>query len=219
MLRALIHKELRESLPLVALAAAFVAYSLTQLWDVSLIKLFSINYGAQNKVPFVEDNLWGALVMIGWLLAVTLGMKQTHWEEVKGTYLYLLDRPMERRRIFATKFAVGVALVSGLMGLMILAHGLWAATPGHHPSPFYWSMTVPAWHAWFVLPVLYAAAFLSGIRPGRWFGTKLLPLAGGVLIATIFTLQPWPWIALVGSALFASFYVSTSINVGQTRDY
>lgn len=219
MLRALILKELRESLPLVALAAALVAYSLTQLWCIRLLSLFLIYDGAPNKVPFVEDNLWTALVMIGWLLAVTLGVKQTHWEEVNGTYRYLLDRPIERRRIFMTKFVVGVALVAGLMALMILAHGLWAATPGHHPSPFYWSMTVPAWHAWFVLPVLYAAAFLSGIRPGRWFGTKLLPLAGGVLIATILTAQLWPWIALVGSALFTSFYVSTAINVSQNRDY
>jgi hypothetical protein len=158
-------------------------------------------------------------VIIGWLLAVTLGLKQTHWEEVNGTCLYLLNLPMARRHILVTKFIVGVALVAGLMALMILVHGLWAAMPGHHPSPFYWSMTISAWHAWCVLPLLYSAAFVSGIRPGRWFGSKLLPLAGGVLIAAILTAQFWPWIAFAGSALFTSLYVSTAINVGQIRDY
>ena len=218
MLRALIHKELRESLPLVALAAAVVVYSLTLLWGIDLFSIFYVNYPIR-RIPFVEDGLMIALTMIGWLLAITLGMKQTHWEEVKGTYLYLLDRPIERRKIFTVKFAVGGALTTILTALMILMHGLWAATPGHHSSPFYWSMTVPAWQIWCVLPVLYAAAFLSGIRPGRWFGTKLIPLAGGILVAAILTKQPWPWVAFVGSTIFTALYVSTAINVSQTRYY
>ena len=42
------------------------------------------------------------------------------------------------------------------MAVFILLHAAWAAGPGRHPSPFFWSMTVPAWQTWFVLPVFYS---------------------------------------------------------------
>ncbi len=45
-------------------------------------------------------------------------------------------------------------------------------------------MTEPAWRVWLALPVVYLAAFLSGLLPARWRGVRLLPLvaAGGVVM-------------------------------------
>ena len=65
--------------------------------------------------------------------------------------------------------------------------------PGKHASPFFWWMTATAWEAWGVIAIVYLAAFLAGIRPARWFGTRLLPLAaGGVLAALLRLPMFWP---------------------------
>ena len=40
-------------------------------------------------------------------------------------------------------------------------------------------MTVPAFQIWLLMPLVYLGAFASGIRPARWFGSRLLPLVGG----------------------------------------
>ena len=37
-------------------------------------------------------------------------------------------------------------------------------------------MTAWAWQLWLCMPLVYLGAFLSGIRPARWFGTRLMPL-------------------------------------------
>ena len=43
------------------------------------------------------------------------------------------------------------------------------------------------------MPLLYFGAFLSGIRPARWFGTRLLPLvAAGALAMLLPELRWWP---------------------------
>ena len=51
-----------------------------------------------------------------------------------------------------------------------------AAAPRTHPGPFEWSMTESALRLWLILPLVYLGAFFSGLRPARWFGSRLLPL-------------------------------------------
>src|SRR5437867_2133155 len=61
----------------------------------------------------------------------------------------------------------------------------WAVTPGHHPSPFLWSMTDQTFRLILATPLLYLGAFLSGLRPARWWGTRLLPLACAYVAAVL----------------------------------
>ncbi len=79
--------------------------------------------------------------------ALRLGWRQSGWEGMRGTYLFLLHRPASRAAMVGTKIAIGLALLLLLTAWPILIYALWASTPGRHASPFAWSMTLPAWAA------------------------------------------------------------------------
>jgi hypothetical protein len=118
------------------------------------------------------------------------------------------------------KILVGAALYLCCSAIAILAHGLWAATPGTHASPFYWSMTGPTWEVCLSMVILYLGAFLSGIHPGRWRGTRLLPLiASGALVLFIAWI-PWSWPCGLAATLLASLVlIWTVFFVAEARDY
>jgi hypothetical protein len=215
--RALIVKELRESAVLATLAALGAAWVLANLWGTPIMPWDS---RVATGLPFLAgDFVEVALPVLGWGFAVLLAMKQTAWEEMKGTFRYLMYRPVERRRVAAIKMAIGLALVMGITAALILAHAIWAATPGHHASPFFWSMTERAWQYWFVLPVVYLGAALSGWRPGKWHGSRLLPLLGAGLAAFALMSLPWWWITLAGSILVSALLAACIFPVVRTRDY
>jgi hypothetical protein len=79
---------------------------------------------------------------------------------------------------------------------------MWAATPGTHASPFEWSMTMPVWGAWFGMLTIYLGAFLSGLRPGAWVGTRLAPLAAAAGVLAVSTAMWW-----LSGALAVSVYI------------
>ncbi len=116
----------------------------------------------------------------------------------------MLHRPAATRKIFIAKIVTGVVLLQLVALVPIVSYAAWASMPDKHPSPFEWWMTESAWCVWLSLPVAYLAAFLSGLRPARWFGTRLLPLLGGGGWIMLLGFQTWP-VALAGSlALSAS---------------
>jgi hypothetical protein len=217
MYRALLVKELRECLPLVAVASLLAAWVL-HVWTGGAP--WPGEMGRAPKTPFVTDNFHtGPLLLIVGGLALLLGLKQTAWEELRGTYHYLLHRPVARTRVFLLKIAVGLAVVQILGAAMILVYALWAATPGTHPSPFFWSMTLPAWQVWAAAPAIYLAAFLCGMRPARWYGSKLLPLVACGAAASLLIVQPYMWITVTGTLVLAALSLPAAIDVVQTRDY
>ncbi len=120
------------------------------------------------------------------------------------------------------KLLVGTAAYLATSVVSIVVYGLWAATPGTHASPFEWAMTVPAWILWFGMAMLYLGAFLTGIRPGRWFGTRLWPLvaAGLATVATtaVFFLYQ-EWLSLVLILIVEIGMISVIFFVARTRDY
>lgn len=190
MARAIVFKELRESAALVAVAALLALYFLAEMTGWRL-NPFANYYTRLETIPFVSDSLYNAVAFVGAGLAIALGLKQSAWEQHNGTYLFLLHRPISRSRLFRLKIAVGAVVSVAVPLLMVLAYALWASTPGAHDAPFRWSMTLPAWAGCLSLVVVYLGAFASGLRPARWFGTRLLPLAVGGL-ATIFFNTPTP---------------------------
>ena len=123
--------------------------------------------------------------------------------------------------MIAAKLAVGggLYLLCGLIA--ILSYAAWAATPGKHASPFLWWMTADAWKAWGVIVIVYLAAFLAGMRPARWFGTRLLPLvAGGVLAGVLmFCLMCWPLRAWRRLSLVAACLIGLIHFTARTRDF
>jgi hypothetical protein len=215
--KALIIKELRESAGLIAVAVFAAVFIFCDLIGVRLLPLQN---GLPAQYPFVNDStLIAYLTTLAGGLAVLLGFKQTAWELWQGSYCFLLHRPASRNTIFGVKLAVGLTVLMVITGGLIQAYAMWAATPGTHASPFLWSMTELAWRFWLAFSLLYFGAFLSGIRPGRWFGTRLFPLVTAVLATIVVVALPWWWLSAPLSFLFSAAFVSSILYYVQTRDF
>jgi hypothetical protein len=219
-MRALVSKELRE---VVAIAAAALGCYLALVVNLMGAKVFDwvpgIPRGTED-VPFAGGGFSGFFTFVSALFALALGFRQSAWESARGTYLFLLHRPLPRDLIFLTKLATGVGVFAVCAALPILLYAAWAAVPGHHPGPFAWSMTGSAWRLTFLMPLLYLGAFLSGLRPARWFGTRLLPLVAAVVLLIILNILPWWW--LVSFPLTVVLYgllVANVCFVARDRDY
>jgi hypothetical protein len=132
----------------------------------------------------------------------------------------LLHRPLLRTQLVGAKLLVGICLYLTVAALPILLYALWAATPGTHASPFEWSMTLESWKGWLTMTAIYLGGFLSGIRPGLWKGTRLLPLIVAVLLAILLTVVPWVWAwGAVALAILDAILVTTIFYVARTRDF
>ena len=222
MWKAIALKELRELAPLagVALVAygGIVAHALgvdLALWPAA----------RPQPIPFVTDAFVMQTTLVACCLAFGLALKQTLAESTHGTWLWLLHRPVPRSQIVAAKLATGGLVYLTCAGLPIVFYACWAAWPGTHASPFYWSMTESAWLAWAIVGVLYLATFLSALRPGHWIGTRLLPLLGTFTLAALYDLFQWrgSWLAVAAFWLLLILLgaaVATCVQfVARVRDF
>ncbi len=219
-MRALVWKELREIAGVTALALGCYAALVVSLVNARAFEWLPVMPRGTSGVPFVHGSFTHPFVLISVLFAVALGFRQSAWESAKGTYLYLLHLPRSREAIFSTKMAVGGAVLLASAALPIVGYAAWAAVPGHHAGPFEWSMTESAWQAALMMPAVYLGAFLSGIRPGWWFGSRLLPLAGAASLVLLVNMVPVWW--LVGLPLTATLCVLLAGSVcyaARVRDY
>ncbi len=226
MVLAIVRKELRETWMFAALALGlYVVYLsvLTGKLGYVLTQLVGWIPGMSEQpsdVPFVQGGFASKLFFIGAALAITLGFRQSAWEPSQGTALYLLHLPLTRRTIFVTKLLTGIVLLLACTLLPILLYATWAAMPGTHAGPFEWSMTVPAFQVWLLTPLVYLGAFASGIRPARWFGSRLLPLLSVALAATLLaTASQWWLLAAPLFLLVAVVLVSDILWEAETRDF
>jgi len=226
MVLAIVRKELRETRLFAALAIGlYLVYlsALTAKWSPLVTAFLNwVPWTSEEAadVPFVQDNFASILCFIGAALAIALGFRQSAWEPSQGTALYLLHLPLGRRTIFVTKLLTGIGLLLLCMLFPILIYGTWAAIPGTHPGPFEWSMAGHAIHAWLVMPLVYLGAFASGIRPGRWYGSRLLPLAAAAFCSLMLAFLPHWWlIAFPLLLLVAAVLVSDILWETSTRDF
>ena len=83
-------------------------------------------------------------------------------------------------------------------------------------------MTMDEWCVCRVMPSIYLGAVLSGIRPGRWYATRLLPLVGVCVFSVVgvglgYAFGLWWGIAI----LFAldTVLLVLILSVARLRDY
>ena len=219
MLRALAWKEFREIAGMTALAALAYAAVVSGMAGVRLFSEMPWITGPKDAVPFLGQDFTSMMCAISGVLAIALGFRQSAWEYTRHTYLFLLHRPAPRRQIFFTKIIVGLAVLLIVTAAAILAYALWAATPGTHPSPFYWSMTLDAWRMWMALPVIYLGAFLSGLRRARWFGTRLLPLVAVLPLFLIIGGPVYLPLALLGFVIAIAATCAAIVHVAYASDF
>ncbi len=219
MFRALMLKELRETgwIALVGLVGHLVFVANCAGYSVFP---FSMNGGRGIGIPFLDGAFLTPFCFVSIALAAALGLRQTAFESRGGTWLFLLHRPTSMWHVLAAKLAVGGGLYLTCGLIAILSYAAWAATPGKHPSPFFWWMTAEAWEAWALIAIIYLGAFMAGIRPARWFGTRSLPLmAGGVLAALLIVLMFWPLLGAAVFILIATWLISLIYFAARTRDF
>lgn len=215
MTRALLYKELRETLPIAAVGLVLLLLIVAN--DTGLNTLpFVSNYS--GTIPFVSDQFAGQYFMVAGGLAVALGFKQSLGDFLGDAQLFLLHRPVSRRRIYATKILVGLGVYVICGAIPILIYAAWAALPGTHASPFVWSMTSPSWVVWIVLTAAYLGALLSGVRPAAWFGTRLAPLSMAVSLAAILT-YCWFAAALAFVVLLNALLIYLILTEVQSREF
>jgi hypothetical protein len=190
MIKALAFKELRELLGLAAAGGGLCLLVAAML--MGLEPFASWLHLNRLGTPF-QERVFPPFIVVSGLLGIALGFRQSAWEAGRGTFQFLLHRPVRRDVIFLTKLATGAGVFLLCTGLPLLLYALWAAAPGRNAAPFEWSMTGFAWRLWFVMPLVYLGAFLSGLRPARWYGTRLLPLAACAMTAAGLIILPWWW--------------------------
>ncbi len=229
MLSAMLYKEVRETAAIVAVALAFYFY-----FDVKAMRhdlLPGLSTAEKGYMPYEYAQYFFEIPFVGrrhlaeiaWVsagLTIALGLWQSAGESIFGTWLFQLHRPVARARLSGVKLLGGATLPGAWAAAAIRAYACWAAAPGTHASPFEWSMTVPAWKVWITMPLVYFGAFLSGIRPARWVGTRLLPLAAaGFLAAIIPDLRWWPICGLGLIVLGSIVLVRSILSVARTRNF
>jgi ABC-type transport system involved in multi-copper enzyme maturation permease subunit len=226
MVLAIVRKELRETGAFAVLSLGLYLIFVIKLTG-KLSPLFTPLVGwapgmnvEQIDVAFVYDEFLRIYLFIGCALAITLGFRQSAWEPSQGTAQYLLHLPLARQTIFVTKLVTGIGLLLMCTLVPILIYATWAAMPGTHPGPFEWTMTGPAFRGWLLLPLVYLGAFASGIRPARWFGSRLLPLVAVAPPAVLaYTVPLWWLIGFPVLLLVAVVLLSDILWEAETRDY
>jgi hypothetical protein len=220
MLKALLRKELRETAGINAIALAFYFHLTVKAMHHDLLPWFLSGNADYHGIPFVSGSYLSSFVWVSAGFAIALGFRQSLGESLRGTWTFLLHRPISRTRLIGVKLLAGAAVYLACAAAAVLAYAWWAATPGTHASPFEWSMTVPTWKVWITMPLLYLGAFASGIRPARWAGSRLLPLAAtGVFAALIPELPCWPVFGLGSIALLSVVLVGNILFVVRMRDF
>lgn len=213
-------KELRESAGVAALGLAGLALvGLTAIGWSPLDNLFGMwGRGQPGTIPFLYDSFGWQFGLAAGALAMALGFKQSLGDLLGDAQLFLLHRPVSRRNVYLTKVFVGLSLYLALTGLAVAIYAAWAASSGTHASPFAWSMTIPVWMSWLIISLVYLGAFLSGIRPAAWFGTRLMPLAAACALATFAATLP-PLAGLAVALIAGTALVSLILYIAQTRDF
>jgi hypothetical protein len=217
MLKTLAWKEAREALPLIVLAVLAQIYLVGTATGTHL----AILKQDSSVIPFLSSNdVFSWIFLVSGLAAGVLGLWQTWWESSRGTFHFLLHRPAKREAVFAVKLLLGMAVCLAVTAGPIVVYSLWAATPGKHASPFEWSMTAWSWQLCVRIPLIYLGAFLSGIRPARWLGSRLFPLATAVFAVLLLELAgTWPVLQIAICLVIQACFVLAILHVARARDY
>lgn len=221
---ALSLKELRETAGIAALGAiglALLVFNAIGWINLASWTPFTAFRSYDSTLPFLSDSFGAQFAICAGMLGIALGFKQTLTDFQGDAQLFLFHRPVSRHAIYLTKLVVGFSLYLLLTLPAVLAYALWAAASGTYASPFAWSMTTSTWIAWLAMGLCYFGAFLSGIRPAKWRGTRLLPLvAAATLVMFSFPLaEIAPFAALLLIAVTGGLLVTQILFVVEVRDF
>ncbi len=185
---ALILKELRSISRLIALALLADGLLLSDLTGQSY--WLGGTYPVQSGFALIQASWWLRFGFLVAAIASALGMSMSLDDGLRGTWAFALFRPVSRRAYIGAKLLVGGAVTLALSVLPVVVYSVWATTPGNVAAPFRWSLLQPAIEACGWSVVVFLGAFLSGIRPAKWWWSRLWPLATSVVLGILLWLVP-----------------------------
>jgi hypothetical protein len=223
---ALLRKELTETVPLGLCAWAFLLTWVGLETQVGILTMFpfwgwfGIHPKEISSIPFLDTKMHTPLAIAAGFLGAVLAGRQIFFEEQSKAYGFLLPLPVKRSTLFLIKMLVGMVVYFIALLIPVLVYALWAATPGTHPSPFYWSMTWLPIKLAIALTVLYFGWMLTWLRPVKWYGTRLLPLVAVIALAFMWAeLMDWLWWGVLLVILTDALLAVSILWVAETRDY
>lgn len=223
---ALLRKELTETVPLGLCALAFLLTWVGLETQVGILTMFlfwgwfGIRPHEISSIPFLDTKMHTPLAIAAGVLVAVLSCRQVFFEDQNQGYGFLFPLPMKRSTLFLTKMFAGMLVYFAALLIPILVYGLWAATPGTHPSPFFWSMTWLPIKLIIALTVLYFGWLLVWLRPVRWYGTRLLPLVAVIALTLMLgELMDWLWWGVLLVILTDALLAVSILWVAEERDY
>ncbi len=209
-MKALVQKELRENtkvavLGLIIFGLGLLHQYLDYVGDLKEIALGAgMRRGGVNWQPLVEGGFVMGIAYLCPILAAVLGWFQIHNERHRDLWSFLVHRPMTRTQIFLGKAGAGLALYFLGAGLPLLLFIGWAVIPGHVAAPLEWPMLLPAIAMFLTGPAYCFAGMLTGLRQVRWYASRGVPLASGIVVSICAAIVLHFWQALLVDAAGAA---------------
>jgi hypothetical protein len=199
---ALLKKELRECLPWLVLASAF-------LLIIGSIQLSSrlkpdVTYQYRNFEPYSEISLYdlikrpiadvGAMLFITAAgLGIALGVRQFWIDDFIGTWGFVLHRSISKAAILTAKICAGCLSLIVPVGL-IWCYLFWRANlPDYSVVPLPERNFFEGWLTIGIGLMFYLGASLAGLSKAKWYTTKVLGL-GFALWMFITIAQEWSFV-------------------------
>jgi ABC-type transport system involved in multi-copper enzyme maturation permease subunit len=174
---AILKKEIKENLPWAALGLLVVSlafYAGLGEGGPGFLSLFGSGRGYYpSGLPLLSHSLLPYTTAVYAIFGAALGMLQTIPESVRGTYPFLVHRPVRRGRLLLGKALAGAAMYAVAGGVPLLLAVIWVAVPGHYAAPFRVAMAGPVFADFLCGLVFYLAGILTGVRRAKWYGTRL----------------------------------------------
>lgn len=181
MSKSLIRKELIEAGAVTAIAT--VIYLIIVGAEIYEFRSYQIrshhnHYSAGVWVSLFTRDLYPLCILVPASFAALLGLVQTVSESIQGTWGYLLHLPPARQRVIRIKLTSGLVAYTLCSGSFLAICVLVALSRQTVIRPLEWWMISPVMQCIVSGVLIYLGAFLTGLRPARWYGSRLLPLVG-----------------------------------------
>ncbi|MGA2502392.1 MAG: hypothetical protein ABSH20_32020, partial [Tepidisphaeraceae bacterium] len=114
-----------------------------------------------------------------------LGLMATVFEARRDAWGFLIHRPARRRSLFAGKALAAIVLLWLAAGIPLAVSLWWESSPNRRVAPFAWSMGLGNLADLLGGTVYVFCGMVIGVREAKWYGSRVLPVAGGLLASAV----------------------------------
>jgi len=201
-------KEWREQFKVALIGLAIFSLILLQAVKNGMSQLSSLYQGYETTIwadglqPLVSGELLGESAFFCGFFGLALGWLQIFAENHRDLRAFLVHRPVDRLLLLHAKLLSGLALYALAVGLPFAVLLVYVLIPGHVPAPFEWAMVGPMVNLFLLGLVGYGAGLLIGLRPARWYASRIFGLGPAILaaIAVFASREYWQAAGVLGVA-------------------